>query len=70
MAKQSKELKEYLKEIGSKGGKKAWKDISKEEKSRIMSERRKKGLKKKKFKYPDDDETMGYSGYDEYKNED
>jgi len=68
MAKQSKELKEYLKEIGSKGGKKAWKDVTPEERSRIMSDRRKKGIKK--FEYPDDDETMGYSGYDEYKNED
>jgi len=44
MVRQSKELKEYLKEIGSKGGKKAWKDKTPEERSRIMSERRRKGI--------------------------
>jgi len=33
------EVKKYMKEMASKGGRKSWEGVSKEDRSRIMSER-------------------------------
>lgn len=42
----SKEIKKHMSKLGRKGGKALWKGKSKEEKSKIMSERRIKGIQK------------------------
>lgn len=45
----SKEVKKHMSKLGRKGGKALWLGKTKEEKSKIMSERRIKGLKKSQF---------------------
>lgn len=44
----NKEVRKYMGEIGKKGMDSFWKDKGDEERSKIMSERRIKGIKNKK----------------------
>lgn len=59
----SKEIKKHMSKLGKKGGKALWKGKSKEEKSKIMSERRIKGLNKSAFKESKEAECLEIEGY-------